>query len=72
MRAKKAKLIRRIMSTVPRAETPYEHVITPRMIQTPGGVLRVDMVTVVSTGPRRAYRLGKAIYKRYGVLPRVG
>lgn len=70
MRAKRAKLLRKIMSQGAEPTT-YQHVITPRNILTPTGVVRMDMVTIVSTGARRAYQLSKRIWNRYGVMPRL-
>jgi hypothetical protein len=71
MNAKKAKAIRRVMYPGGRVETTYQQLQHPYTIQVAGGSsYRGVKVQVVAEGARRAYLIGKQIYRKFGVLPR--
>lgn len=72
MNAKKAKAIRCVMYEGNKKQpTTYESVLHEYETKIEGGgTYRGAKVQVVATGARRAYQLGKKIYRKFGVLPR--
>lgn len=72
MRAKRAKAIRKIMAAeYKKGVGQYEQIIHPFTYPTNEGAKTGAMITLRSTGARRAYQIGKKIYQDFGVMPRL-
>jgi hypothetical protein len=72
MNKTKAKAIRRAMKDVKsEGEGFYESILHPFTLpHDGGGTYSGAMETLRCKGPRRAYQLGKKIYKRFKVMPK--
>lgn len=72
MNAKKAKAIRRAFRGTGRPEVGYTYHVTAHPFLSMSGERNVRYrFQVVTTGWKRAYKLGKLIYRLTGVLPRI-
>jgi hypothetical protein len=71
MNNKKARAIRKAMRDVKSENgAAYEQILHPYTLPGKDGPITGNMVTLRCTGAKRAYKLGKKIYKRFGVLPK--
>lgn len=72
MNAKKAKAIRKVFRGPGRPEVEYRYHVTAHPFVSVSGDHNVCYrFSVVTTGWKRNYKLGKLIYRIHGVLPRL-
>lgn len=72
MNAKKAKAIRKVFRGPGRPEVEYRYYVTAHPFVSMSGDHNVRYrFSIVTAGWKRSYKLGKMIYRTYGVMPKL-